>query len=144
MINELTDLVTGSQIASWLVIALLVGYFVYKEWPDLRRRISKSAVKEQKDQASNLTIEGRLDSIEGRLGAIEEKLNNDYVRLNAAETKIERFKVEHESEMEELEIIMRALLGVLGGLQELGANGPTKEAEGEIMAYMLKRTHDVS
>ena len=43
--------------------------------------------------------------------------------------------------MEELGIIMRALLGVLKGLQEQGSNGPTVEAEKEINDYLNKKAH---
>ena len=46
-----------------------------------------------------------------------------------------------EAEIEEQEIIVRALLGVLGGLQELGANGPTKAAEKEIRYYLCHMAH---
>ena len=43
--------------------------------------------------------------------------------------------------LEEREILMQAMLGVLGGLQELGANGPTKEAKATIQEYINKQAH---
>ena len=43
--------------------------------------------------------------------------------------------------LEERSIIMQALLGVLGGLQEIGANGHTKEAEKTIRNYLNKKAH---
>jgi hypothetical protein len=36
---------------------------------------------------------------------------------------------------------MQAMLGVLGGLQELGANGPTQEATDAIHKYINKQAH---
>ena len=36
---------------------------------------------------------------------------------------------------------MEALMGALGGLQELGANGPTKEAKTKIQDYLNKKAH---
>ena len=46
-----------------------------------------------------------------------------------------------EDSLEDRQIIMEALLGALGGLQELGANGPTKEAENKIRTYLNKQAH---
>ena len=43
--------------------------------------------------------------------------------------------------LEEREILMQAMLGVLGGLQELGANGPTKAAKATIQDYINKQAH---
>ena len=43
--------------------------------------------------------------------------------------------------LEEREILMQAMLGVLGGLQELGANGPTEEAKETIQTYINKQAH---
>lgn len=38
MQNKIMELVTGDQVAAWLLIAFLVGYFIYKEWPEFKRR----------------------------------------------------------------------------------------------------------
>ena len=43
--------------------------------------------------------------------------------------------------LEEREILMQAMLGVLGGLQEIGANGPTKKAEEQIRNYLNRKAH---
>ena len=43
--------------------------------------------------------------------------------------------------LEEREVIMQALLGVLGGLQEIGANGPTKDAKAKVEKYINKQAH---
>jgi hypothetical protein len=43
--------------------------------------------------------------------------------------------------LEEREILMQAMIGVLGGLQELGANGPTKSAKATIQDYINKQAH---
>ena len=43
--------------------------------------------------------------------------------------------------MEERELIIRSLLGVVQGLQEVGANGPTKKTEKEIQDYLVRKAH---
>ena len=140
--GKLLDYVTGSQIAVWLVIAFFVAYFIYKEWPAFRDRVSSGSLKRQKDSDIGKSVEKRLEGIEDRLATIEEKLGRDYVRLGDIEREHGKTRKMAQDSLEEREIIMRTLLGVLGGLQELGANGPTKEAEQEIRNYLNRKAHD--
>lgn len=140
--GKLLDYVTGSQIAVWLVIAFFVAYFIYKEWPAFRDRVSSGSLKRQKDSDIGKSVEKRLEGIEDRLATIEEKLGRDYVRLGDIEREHKKTRKMAQDSLEEREIIMRTLLGVLGGLQELGANGPTKEAETEIRNYLNRKAHD--
>ena len=141
MVNKLADFVTANQIGVWLLIAFLVCYFVYKEWPEFKKRVSHGAVKEQRDEQTDRTVDQRLNAIESDVKEIKDKLNRDYYRINRVEQQIDKTKSTQADEMEELEIIMRALLGVLRGLQEQGTNVPTKEAEAEIQAYLNKKAH---
>ena len=46
------ELVTGDQVAAWILIAFLVGYFIYKEWPEFSRRVSGEAVEKEKEAAA--------------------------------------------------------------------------------------------
>lgn len=142
MEGKLLEFVTSGQLIAWLVIAFLVGYFIYKEWPEFKKRVSSGAVKEQKNSEMDKTIEKRLGNMEERLTAIENKLNNDYSRINEIERQSRRNQRMAEESLEEREIIMRALLGALGGLQELGANGVTHAAEAEIRDYLNRKAHD--
>ena len=140
--GKLLDYVTGSQIAVWLVIAFFVAYFIYKEWPAFRDRVSSGSLKRQKDSDIGKSVEKRLEGIEDRLATIEEKLGRDYVRLGDIEREHGKTRKMAQDSLEEREIIMKTLLGVLGGLQELGANGPTKDAEAEIRNYLNRKAHD--
>lgn len=141
MVNKLAEVVTGEQVAVWLLIAFLVGFFIYKELPELRKRMSSRALKEQKDEQTDKTVEQRLDSIEQELKELNDKVHRDYDRLNRIDRQIDKTKAAQADVMEELGIIMRALLGVLKGLQEQGSNGPTVEAEKEINDYLNKKAH---
>ena len=141
MVGKLSDLVTGESVAVWLLIAFLVGYFIYKEWPEFKKRVSKGAVREQHEEETDRTVADRLDVIEKDVKEINGKLDRDYQRINRLEVQIEKTKNVQANTSEELVIIMEALLGALGGLQELGANGPTKEAKDKIHAYLNKKAH---
>ena len=141
MVSKLSDMVTGESVAVWILIAFLVFYFIYKEWPEFRKRISRGPIREHVEAEIDKTVDQRLDIIERDVKEIKDKLTNDYYRINKVEEEISKTKNTQADEMEELEIIMRALLGVLRGLQEQGANGPTKEAEAEIQTYLTKKAH---
>ena len=141
MMNKLAELVKGESVAAWLLIAALVAYFIYKEWPEFQRRITQGPLKDQMEETETRTVEKRLEEIEKDTKEIKEKLDRDYHRINSLEAQMDRTKNTQADLMEELEIIMRALLGVLRGLQEKGSNGPTKEAEAEIQDYLTKKAH---
>ncbi len=139
--DKIADLITAESIIQWIIILLIVGYFAYKEWPELKRRITSGVKKEQAEETQAASVNERLTKIEQRLDAIDGKLNSDYTSLRNLENEEARDRRMFKDSLEEREIIMRALLGVIGGLQELGANGPTKEAQSEITMYLAKQAH---
>lgn len=139
--DKIADLVTAESVLQWLIILCIVGYFVYKEFPELKRRVTTGAKKEQLEETRSEDVSRRLDNIEKRLDAIDSKLKNDYSSLQELEQEEARDRRMFKDSLEEREIIMRALLGVIGGLQELGANGPTKDAQTEITKYLARQAH---
>lgn len=141
MVNKIAEIVTGEQVVAWLIICFLVAYFVYKEWPEFQQRASSRILNNHKQAVARKSVEGRLTSIEGRLNGMDEKLARDYERINGLEKEKVRTRRVLEESLEEREIIMRALLGALGGLQELGADGVTKSAEAEINNYLNRKAH---
>lgn len=142
MEHELMELVTGGQVAAWILIAFLVGYFVYKEWPDFQRRMTGRAVEKERDAAADKTVNARLSAIEDDVRQIKEKLERDFTRLNTMERWKRTITGIAEDSLEERQILMEAMLGVLGGLQEIGANGCTKSAETAIRNYLNRKAHD--
>lgn len=141
MVDAMSRAVSGGEIANWLLIAFLIAYFVYKEWPEFRRRISHGPIKEHEDEQQDKSIESRLDSLENEVKSVNEKLGRDYDRLNRMESQINKTRSAQASMSEELEIIMEALMGALGGLQQLGANGPTHEAMDKLQNYLNRKAH---
>lgn len=141
MEKALQSVVTPDQVVSWLIIGFLVGYFIYKEWPEFKRRVSGTAVNAAKEAVADKSVIDRLTAIEADVKLIKEKLDHDYNRLNDMDRWRGSMQRMVADSLEEREILMRAMLGVLGGLQEIGANGPTKEAESQIRNYLNKKAH---
>ena len=141
MEHKLEELITADQMLTWIVIAFLVGYFIYKEWPEFKRRVSGTAVNAVKEAAEDKSVLARLSAIETDVKDIKAKLERDYNRLNDMERWRKSMQRIAEDSLEERQILMQALLGVLGGLQEIGANGPTKKAEETIRNYLNRKAH---
>ena len=135
-----SKLFSGVDIKAFLQFLLflfLAGMFIYREWPGFWERVKHRVQGEEMGSS----LSSRLDRIEADVKEINEKLNRDYGRINAIEAKMEQDKHVMRDIKAEQGIIMRALLGALGGLQELGANGATEKAKEEIVEYLNRQAH---
>ena len=128
--------ITSEQLIVWLIIAFLVGYFVYKEWPEFKKRMSGIAVKELTDKE----LKERLAVIEEDIRQIKLKLNQDYDRLNDMEKWKGSMEQLAAASLEEREILMTAMLSILKA-QKDGVNGTTDEAIHMIQKYINKQAH---
>ena len=138
MISELQGVVTGEQVAVWLIIAFLVGYFIYKEYPEFKKRITKGALDEKEQEVSEKTILERLDAIEAKLKVMDDKLTRDYERINTVEREQKNVRKAQNKSLEERGIIMRALLALMEGSEE---SEKIRESENEINRYLIAQSH---
>lgn len=138
MMSSIQGMVTGEQVVEWILIAVLVGYFIYKELPEFRNRMSNRAVKEKEDEYSEKTIIERLDAIEKKLKEMDDKLVRDYDRINTMEKEQKEFKKMQKNSLKERELIMKALLAMMKGMPD---NEDVLASEKEIDAYLLEQSH---
>ena len=136
--SKLLSLVDGQTIVQWLIIAAFLIYFVYKEKPGFWERISRRVRGEQMNQS----IITKMDRLELEVQDIKDRLTRDFRRIDNLETLQEADRKAMKEIKSEQGIIMRALLGALTGLQELGANGGTEEAKEEILNYLNEQAHN--
>ncbi|MCD8013296.1 MAG: hypothetical protein LUG99_08990 [Lachnospiraceae bacterium] len=139
--DKIADLITGEAILQWLIIFLLIAYFVYKEYPEFKRRMTGGTKKEMEDERREKGLEERLVKVESRLADVEGKLKKDYISLEELLRAEQEDKQSMQTSLEEREITMRALLAIIDALHEMGANGPTKIAHDEITNYLTKQAH---
>lgn len=137
----LQQTISADQLLAWLICAFLFGYFVYKEWPEIKKRITEGTKQKADAEATDKSLDARLTAIEADVRQIKEKLDRDYGRLNDMERWKKTIEQVVAESLEEREILMQAMLGVLGGLRQLGANGPTEEATDTINRYINKQAH---
>ena len=136
--NKLIGLTTEDFIVQWVIVAALTVLLVYKSWPDIKKALNSWRSHENDRVGITVSIKRHDEEI----GKINEKLDRDYTAINEMRKTLTLQRKVTEESLEEREIIMRSLLGVLKGLQEIGANGPTKEAQAEIEAYINKQAHE--
>ncbi len=139
--DKITDLVSGEAVLQWLIIFLLLAYFVYKEYPEFKNRMTGGTKKELEEESREKRMEERLARAEGRIADIEEKLKKDYISLEELLRSEQEDKRILQASLEEREITMRALLAIIDGLHEMGANGPTTAAHEELTTYLSKQAH---
>ncbi len=135
--DKITDLVSAEAILQWIIIFLLIGYLIYKEYPELKRRIVGGTKKELE---SENTAE-RIAKAEEKINDIEGKLRRDFKCLEELLRDEQEDKRIMQASLEEREITMRALLAIIDGLHQIGANGLTTAAHEELTAYLSKQAH---
>lgn len=135
--DKITDLVSAEAILQWIIIFLLLAYLIYKEYPELKRRIVGGTKKELE---SENTAE-RITKAEEKINDIEGKLRRDFKCLEELLRDEQEDKRIMQASLEEREITMRALLAIIDGLHQIGANGPTTAAHEELTAYLSKQAH---
>lgn len=136
--EKLFSLTTEGFITQWVIVAILAVLLIYKSWPDIKKALNSWRTHENDREGISTSIKRHEEEIE----KINEKLERDYVAINEMRKTLNFQRKVTEESLEEREIIMRSLLGVLKGLQEIGANGPTKVAQAEIEAYINKQAHE--
>lgn len=142
MISEITAAVPKDSFVTILLALFLIAYFAYKEWPEFKKRMQSPAVRSAEEIQMQQEMAEKLENIEKQIGRLNEKTNNDFYRLEHLESGMSDIKTSVGHSLEERELIMNALIGVLRGLQELGSNGPTKQSEHELMEFLNNRAHD--
>lgn len=137
--EEIIQNVPTQYIIYTVIVLCAVVVFCIKAAPSVIKAFNSMRFKVNHLESLEKAIEKNTSNIE----LINQKIGRDFARLNATEKAIERQEKYTLDSLEERELILRSLLGVIQGLQEIGANGPTKKAEAEIQAYLLRRSHDI-
>lgn len=142
--EKLSGYVPVQYIIWTLVVVAVLVAVIYKCYPTVKGWFESARKAANKRDDIDETLENHkkeLDELKQEIQKINKKLSNDHTDIN----KIEEITIKQqkyiEESMEERELIIHSLLGVVQGLQEVGANGPTKKAEKEIQDYLVRKAH---
>lgn len=139
----LSKLTSPEGIVYVTPVVLLLVYIAYKEWPELKKRISAGPMKDRQMQSADEQMSVEIRELRTEVQSVKEKLANDYLRINRLERENDQIRKLAEASLEERHILMECILALLKSVRELGANGPTgvKEAEENLQVYLNRRAH---
>ena len=87
------------------------------------------------------TIDNTLKEHTNQLAQLSSSVKFQGERLDQVERGLRHANKTINSNVEESELIIHALLSIIQGIRELGANGSTKQAEDDIQSYLLSKSH---
>ena len=139
-LEKASDLVSTEFVISVIIVIIALLVVLAKVLPVIIKwfKTDRNAVN-QYEELMKAVAQNTAD-----IRLINDKIGRDYARLNQLQQLTIKQQGYIEDSLEERELIIRSLLGVVQGLQEVGANGPTKKAEAEIQAYLLRKSHETS
>ena len=134
MLDALTKgYITPEEIITWLVLMALFMLACGKVWPVIRSKVLKEA------RVDGLPTQ--IKKINARVDKVEEKLDRDYESINEIKRELRRQGRENVDSLEERQLLMSSMLAVLEGLQQLGVNGVTKDAQKDLQDYINRKAH---
>lgn len=142
--EKLSGYVPVQYIIWTLAVVAVLVVVIYKCYPTVKGWFESARKAANKRDDIDETLENHkkeLDELREEIQKINQKLSNDKTHIIKIEDATLTQQKYLEESMEERELIIRSLLGVVQGLQEVGANGPTKKAEKEIQEWLVKKSH---
>ena len=134
MLEALTKgYITPEDVITWLVLMFLFMIAIGKIWPAIRSKVRKDETIE--------SVPSQIRKVNARVDKVEEKLDRDYESINEIKKELRRQGKENEDSLEERQLLMSSMLAVLDGLQQLGTNGKTKEAQDDLQDYINRKAH---
>ena len=138
-------------------VVLLILFILYKDWPELKKRISAGPLKERKMEEVDASLEGKISILKDevrelkmKMLSVDEKLATDFARINSLERETDQMRKLAESSMEERQILMECNLAVLEGIRKLGAkewgnDGPPgiRKAADDLHDYLNRKAHRI-
>lgn len=133
------------EIVFWTIIVIISLFLLaIKVFPTIRDwfEVFRCRLNKQEEIMNALNQHKEdISTIREELSKVNSKIDTDYIRINELQEMIKKQQSNIEDSLEERELIVRSLLGVVQGLQELGANGPTKKTEEDIRDYLVRKSH---
>ena len=136
-VKNITEMVSVEYLISTVLILVTIGVFLVKIAPVLKDILDFYRKFVNKYEGLQDQINRNTEDIV----MIKEKVNNESMRVNQLQTYTAKQQKYISESLEEREIMLRSLLGIIRGLQEVGANGATKGIEEELQDYLVKKSH---
>lgn len=67
MLGELANSVSTDNFLTTFICLLLIGYFIYKEWPEFKKRITSGATEKLTSKTTASELASKLEEVSARL-----------------------------------------------------------------------------
>ena len=135
--DQILDIASPKELLVWIVCAVLILQVILKYYPVVKGWFKKDILQE----TAAKTVDQRLDALEADVKEVKARQARDYSRMNDMTERLEESAQDIKDSKEERQLMLSGILAALKGLQELGTNGPTKSAQGEIEQYLNRQAH---
>lgn len=137
-IEMVTQRVPSDYIV-WVVLCIfMIVMIALKVLPEIIKAFNAARNFMNNYEQMNKLVISNSESIE----KLSQYIEQDYANIKNMQSLIAKQQEYIDDGLEERELVVRTLLRVVQGLQEIGANGPTKLAEAEIKEYLIKKAHE--
>ena len=137
--DQLKSLVQSNVYVGTVVVVVSLILLAIKVIPLIVNVFQKARTTVNDYEQLHKDMEGVKCSIE----CIEKRISENGIITSKVQEVLDNQQKFVEDSLEEREIILKSLLGVIQGLQEMGANGPTKKAEKDIQIFLIEKSHEV-
>lgn len=148
MMGILEGFLDPKQFLLLIIGLLIVGMFIYKEWPEFQKRVSKKAIddKDEEIRDGNVAkdiadIKKDISDLKADMKEVKEKQARDYNRLNSIEEENTKQKRAIKDSLVERKLLMRGIMACLDGLEQLNCNHTVPETKKAISDYLNDAAH---
>lgn len=145
--EKLFEMVDPNTAFNTVVIIIACAMMVAKVAPSFVKMLEahRARANQYEDlitaQKSNADA---IASLSASVQALNDKAGRDFVQLDKLWKITEAQQKYIDESLEERALLIESVLNIAKGLQELGANGPTKQVVSDITAYTTRKAHSAS
>lgn len=138
MESVILKLLPNEYILSAIITIGILIWFIFTIFPKIINAFN--TIREQLNCIEHLTEVVKENTEDIKL--LKEIIAKESKNLEELETNVMRQKIFINHNLDENRLIIKTLLSVLHGLQQIGDNGVTKGAEKEIQEFLINQTHN--
>lgn len=145
MLKFIESQVTSDSFVTVFFVLLIIGYFIYKEYPGFKQRMLEKHMQDNAEAVTNKELKIRLDIMEKKVNDHQEMLSRDYTRLASLEDSTELNRRTTRQALEEMELMIEGMAVLLGAIEEVGiesASAGIKTMQKKLNDYLNRRAHE--
>lgn len=141
------QILAGVEAGTVVNIALVLIAFIwigFKVYPDIKKTLDAIHIRRENEEQMHKSVEKLVVAVEN-IAAAQQEAFAEQQELRGEVNKIYKITKQQQEyideSLEERAILMNSTKRLAQGMQELGANGVTRQTIADIDGYMAKKSH---